>query len=156
MKPRADDNNTELSGVLDTLLASDIDITVREVARRHPSLRNASAFTRDTERMKLIQQAQARQMQLRTTLNPHVERARSLAERLDDKAEDVVKLETQVRALVASHAACIQAVMAAGGMAALERFWKKYKTVGDTLRAVTAYPEAAEVVRLREDRPRRR
>ena len=156
MKPRVDDDNAELAGVLDSLLASDVDITAREVARWHPSLRSATAFTRDTDRMKLIELAQARQAQLRTTLNPHVQRAQSLASRLDDKTLDVVKLENQVKTLVASHAACIQAVMAAGGMAALHRYWKEYKVIGESLRDLSAYPEAAEVVRLREDKPRRR
>ncbi|MGQ7936306.1 hypothetical protein [Paraburkholderia sp. D1E] len=154
MKPRADDGNTELAGILDALLASDVVITVREVARRHTSLRNASAFTRDSERMKLIQQAQARQAHLRTTLNPHAERALTLTERLDAKSESVSQLETQVRALVTSHVACIHAVMTAGGMAALERFWKEYRAVGDSLREVSAYPAAAEVVELRKERPK--
>ncbi|MGA4005818.1 hypothetical protein ACI2VR_05415 [Ralstonia nicotianae] len=149
MKPRADESNTELAGILDTLLAADVDITAREVARRHPSLRNASAFTRDAKRMELIRQSQARQKQLRTTLNPHATRAQTLTEKLDKKSGDVVELEAQVRALVASHAACINAVMVAGGMAALQRFWKEYHEVGDKLRAVSAYPEAAEVVKLR-------
>ncbi|CAJ0784009.1 hypothetical protein [Ralstonia chuxiongensis] len=149
MKPRADETNTELAGILDALLASDIDITAREVARRHTSLRNASAFTRDTKRMELIRGAQARQQQLRTTLNPHVTHAQSLSEKLAEKSSDVVKLEAQVRALVASHAACINAVLRAGGMSALQRFWRDYRDVGDTLREVSAYPEVGEVVELR-------
>ena len=150
MKPRADDGNIELAGILDGLLASDIDITIREVARRHTSLRNASAFTRDAERMKLIQQAKLRQVHLRTKLNPHAERALTLAERLKERSEDVTALESQVRALVASHAACIQAVMVSGGMAALEGFWKDYRAVGDQLRSVSAYPQVAEVLDLKK------
>ncbi|MCP3725436.1 hypothetical protein M3I53_20305 [Paraburkholderia sp. CNPSo 3272] len=153
MKPRADDDNTELAGVLDALLASDVDITVREVARRHPSLRNASAFTRDPDRMRLIQHSQARQQHLRTTLNPHAERALTLSEKLDVKSGHATELEAQVRALVTSHAACIQAVMVAGGMAALERFWKEYREVGEKLREVSAYPDAADVVEFRKGKP---
>lgn len=153
MKPRVDDDNTELAGVLDALLALDVDITVREVARRHPSLRNASAFSRDPERIKLIQQSQARQQHLRTTLNPHANRALTLSEKLEVKSAQVTGLEAQVRALVTSHAACIQAVMVAGGMAALERFWKEYREVGDKLREVSAYPDAADVVELRKGKP---
>lgn len=152
MKPRVDNHNAQLAGILDELLAADINITVREVARRHPSLRNASAFTRDPERKLLIEQAQIRQRQLRTTLNPHVERASSLAQKLESKNERVSELESQVRALVASHAACIKAVMVSGGMPALERFWKEYKDIGDSLRTVSAFPGSAEVVRLRRDK----
>ena len=149
MKRRADEHNIELAHVLDTLAASDVDITVREVARQHPSLRNASAFTRDKERMKLIADSQARQKKLRTTLNPHVVRAQSLSEKLDKKSNDVVELEAQVRALVASHAACINAVMVSGGMAALQRYWQEYREIGNKLRSASAYPDAASVVKLR-------
>jgi hypothetical protein len=152
MKPRLDDSNAELAGILDALVAADITITVREVARRHPTLRNASAFTRNAERMKLIEQSQNRQVQLRTTLNPHVVRASSLSEQLDHKSDRVTQLEQQVKTLVTSHAACIQAVMAAGGMAALERYWKEYKAIGESLRAVSAFPDSADVVRLRQDK----
>jgi hypothetical protein len=102
--------------------------------------------------MKLIEQSQNRQVQLRTTLNPHVVRASSLSEQLDHKSDRVTQLEQQVKTLVTSHAACIQAVMAAGGMAALERYWKEYKAIGESLRAVSAFPDSADVVRLRQDK----
>jgi predicted nucleic acid-binding Zn-ribbon protein len=98
--------------------------------------------------MELIQRSQARQNELRTKLNPHAVRAQTLSEKLDNKSDDVVELEAQVRALVASHAACINAVMVSGGMAALQRFWKQYREVVEKLRTVSAYPDAAEVVKL--------
>lgn len=148
MKKLRDADNTELAGVLDSLLAEDVDITVREVARRHSALRNASAFTRNSERMALIAQAQQRQQQFRTCVSPHARRVSSLAEKVKQKDERIAQLESQVKALVASHAACIQAVIAAGGMAALERFWKNYQAVGDQLRTVSAFPDRAELIVL--------
>lgn len=152
MKPRLDDRNAELAGILDALVAADITITVREVARHHPSLRNASAFTRNPERMRLIDQAQNRQRQLRTTLNPHVVRATSLSEQLAQKNDRVKELEGQVRTLIASHAACVQAVMAVGGMNALQRYWKEYKAIGESLRAISAFPDSGDVVQLRKEK----
>jgi predicted nucleic acid-binding Zn-ribbon protein len=152
VKPRLDDKNVELAKILDELLAADVKITVREVSRRHSSLRNASDFSRNGERMTLIEHAKSRQSQLRTTLNPHAERATSLANKLEQRSQQVVQLEAQVRALVASHAGCIQAVLHAGGMSAVERFWKDYSAVGDTLREVSAFPGAAEVVQLRDQK----
>ncbi|WP_321807788.1 hypothetical protein [Burkholderia sp. BCC1993] len=156
MKPRFDASNAELAGILDALLAEDVTITAREVARRHSTLHHATAFTRDAGRVTLIGQAQSRQVQLRTILNPHAVRASSLSDQLGQKETRIDALENQVKTLVTSHAACIQAVMAAGGMAALQRYWKEYKAIGEALRDLSAYPEAAEVVRLREDKPRRR
>ncbi|HKR47599.1 MAG TPA: hypothetical protein VJU59_49370 [Paraburkholderia sp.] len=152
MKPRLDERNAELAAILDALLAEDVTITVREVARRHPTLRNASAFTRDVERVTLIEQAQSRQGQLRTALNPHALRASSLSDQLDQKSARIDALENQVKTLVTSHAACIQAVMAAGGMTALQRYWKEYKAIGEALRDLSAFPDSAEVVELRKQK----
>lgn len=152
MKPKVDTDNIELAAVLDALLSEDVDITARSVARRHPRLRNASAFTRNLSRMSLIREAQARQNQLRTTLNPHARRVNSLAEELGIARKQLQQLEDHRSALIASHAACIRAVMVAGGMSALEEFWKEYRTVGETLRSVSAFPQAAEVINLSEDR----
>lgn len=149
MKPRIDDGNTELASILDDLLSADVNITVREVARRHTSLSNASAFSRDPERMRLIERAQVRQRQLRTKLNPHVAHVTSLSAKLEQSSQLVKELEAQVRALVASHTACIQAVMQSGGMDALQRFWRDYKAVEHSLRAVSAFPDCAEAVNLR-------
>lgn len=156
MKPRLDERNAELATILDALLAEDVTITAREVARRHPTLRNASAFTRDVARMILIEQAQSRQVQLRTTLNPHALRASSLSDQLHEKGVRIDALENQVKTLITSHAACIRAVMAAGGMAALQRYWKEYKAIGEALRDLSAFPDSAEVVELRDKKRKQR
>lgn len=148
MKKKTDGSNLELSRVLDFLLAQDINITVREVARNHASLRNASAFTRSPDRMEMIANAQSRQKQMRTLLNPHFIESKSLREKLIQAKGANVVLSTQLKALVASHAACIQAVMKAGGLSALERFWQDYKTIGETVRISTAHLERAEIVTL--------
>lgn len=152
MKPKLDPSNLELSRVLDALLAADIDITVREVARNHAYLRNASAFTRNAERLQIILDAQVRQERLRSELNPHFVKSKSLSERLT-QAEDVNgSLGVQVKALIASHAACVQAVMKAGGLNALERFWTEYRAIGELVRPTTLNPERAEVVPLKTKR----
>ena len=149
MRRLHDDSHTELSAVLDELLASDIDITVREVARRHPTLHNASAFTRNPKRLVLIQHAQQRQADARRiATTPYVERATTLSEQVKRRSEEVARLESQVKALVASHVACVHAVMLAGGVNALERFWTKYKSIGDAVREVNAVPNTACVVSL--------
>ncbi len=154
MKPKLDPSNLELSRVLDALLAADTDITVREVSRHHASLRNASAFTRNPERMEMITNAQARQKQLRGALNPHFVQSKSLSDKLAQAKDANDLLGAQVKALVASHAACIQAVMKAGGLNALERFWHDYKAIGETVRPTTMPSERAEVIPLKTSKRR--
>ncbi|WP_156895700.1 hypothetical protein [Massilia putida] len=149
MKPKLDALNIELSRVLDALLASDTDITVREVSRNHATLHNASAFTRNPKRMEMISNAQARQKQLRSALNPHFVQSKSLSDKLTQAEDANAMLGTQVAALIASHAACIQAVMKAGGLNALERFWKEYKAIGETVRPAGMSSERAEVIPLK-------
>jgi hypothetical protein len=156
MKPKHDEFNTELTEILDALLVKDVSITAREVARHHSTLRTASSFTRSSGRMAMITNAQARQQKLRTTLNPHFVQSTSLRDKLVQADANIALLESQVKGLVASHAACIQAVMKAGGLLALERFWKDYKVIGETVGTVSAYPERAEVIALEASKKRRR
>lgn len=149
MRPLADDRNNELQRVLSELLVEDVDITVREVARRHATLQNASAFTRNVQRMKLIALAQQRQIDARDVREePARRRSESMTSRLEVQSRRIVELEGQVEALIVSHAACIRAVMLNGGLQGVERFWVDYKHIGDKVRALGAVPEQAEVVRL--------
>jgi hypothetical protein len=149
MRRLIDNANADLVAVLERLLAEDTDITIREVARRHPSLRNASAFTRNVGRMALIVKAQQRQIDARHVVTePHVEKAASMAEQLERRNAEISHLETQVQALVASHAACIHAVMLSGGINALERFWSQYKAIGDSVRQLGAVPSRTQVIAL--------
>jgi hypothetical protein len=150
MRPLKDGDHAQLREVLAALVNEDVDVSVREVARRHPTLRNASAFTRSSVRMALINEARQRQDDARRVkAGPSVRRAQTLAESLESRTRQVDELETRVRQLVASHAACIHAVMLHGGMSALERFWSEYKHIADGVQALGAMPGRAEVVPLK-------
>ena len=141
MKPRIDADNRHLTAVLEALLEADETISVRAVSRAHPSLSNASAFTRDEARMAMIARYQERQREVRALKG-------RLARKADEKlsgamaiAEDrISKLEGDVEALVASHVGMIAAVLRAGGMGALEGFWKDYAEVTARLRSLQAMP----------------
>jgi hypothetical protein len=149
MRPTVDGDHKELLKVLADLSAEGTDITVREVARRHPRLKNASNFTRNTKRMELIASAKQHQLSARAALtNPHIEKATGLAEQLAIAKARVTELELQLKALVASHAACVRAVMLHGGMPALERFWRDYKAIGDAVRAADGMPSGADVIQF--------
>jgi hypothetical protein len=149
MRRLLDSENDELRTVLETLLSEDVDITIREVARRHPSLHNASAFTRNPVRLALIEQVRKRQLDARNVKNaPERARYASAAEQLKERNLEIAELERRVKALVASHAACVRAVMLHGGMGALQRFWNEYRSIGDRVRELGAIPEGGEVANL--------
>jgi hypothetical protein len=142
-----DETNESLQAVLDALIAEDMDITVREIARRHPQLKHPSAFTRSSERMALIGKARQRQEDARQVkLDPLAKRSATATEMLAARTAEVKVLEAQVQALVAASAACIRAVSQHGGMPALERFWREYKGIADTMRAVGAMPSGGQVI----------
>lgn len=147
MRQLLDPENLELTNVLSQLLASDVDVTVREVARRHSQIKHASAFTRNTDRAELINDAIRRQQDAR---NVHgaavVAKAKGLAEKLAEKTAEAKALGHQVRCLVASHAACVRAVMQHGGMQSLHRFWREYDEISATLLKLQALPAGAEIV----------
>ncbi|MNK83672.1 hypothetical protein D3C87_1034950 [compost metagenome] len=149
MRRRLDADNAQLNTILSELLAQDVDITIREVARRHPTIKNASAFVRDEERVSLIQRGIEKQNDARAVvLEPHKLKAASLTEQLIARDQEITQLKDQIKALVTSHAACVRAVMAHGGMPALERFWKDYRAVGNMVRELHATPTGADVVNL--------
>lgn len=147
MRPLQDHDQVQLQLVLDALLAEDVDITVRQVARRHPTLKHASAFTRNSARMALIAKAQQRQWDARQiSSKPLREKSARLSELLSKRSAEAELLRKQVTHLVAGHVALIRAVQLAGGSAALERFWDDYKNVAQELQRIGAVPEWQNVV----------
>lgn len=161
MRVLVDPDQNDLNAVLAKLLEEDVDITAREVARRHPSIKTVTAFTRNEARAQVIADAQRRQREVRAVaIGSHRQRAASLGEQLERRGAKVLELESTVDALVASHVACVRAVLRQGGMPALERFWRDYKKIGDAVRSAHAMPETAEVIsfgdkkkRLAKDKP---
>lgn len=155
MRVLLDPSHHELSEVLDQLLEEDVDVTAREVARRHPTLKAVTAFTRNAARAQVIADAQRRQQEVRSVATtPHRKRAETLSEQLERRGEKVTELEGAVSALVASHVACVRAVMRHGGMPALERFWNDYKEIGEQVSSLGAIPEPAPVINFEQSRKR--
>jgi hypothetical protein len=153
MRKLQDPDSAELKAVLDRLLAENINITVREVARRHADLKNASAFTRNPLRMGLIDEAIRRQCEVRAVAaGLHSGDARIVVDSREQDAH-IGELKRQLKHLVAAHAGLIRAVQLAGGMSALERFWQEYKTIGDTVRALDAASNGPVVLTPPTGRP---
>ncbi|MGJ7571569.1 hypothetical protein ACSFBX_13630 [Variovorax sp. RB2P76] len=151
MRQRHDANDEELKILLEALLTEDVDVTAREIARRHSSLKNASAFTRSESRTQLISAARQRQAEIRRAAQNIVSTTAS-ADELALRTAEVKKLERQVRNLVAAHAGLIRAVQLAGGMNALSRFWKDYKAIADEVHALDAVPALGTVTHLQGKR----
>lgn len=155
MRVLLDPAKHELNAVLSQLLEEDVDITAREVARRHPTIKTVTAFTRNQARAQVIADAKRRQQEVRAVAtDPHRQRAETLSEQLERRGARLKELEGTVDALIASHVACVRAVMRHGGMPALERFWHDYKAIGEIVQKVGAMPEPAQVIDLAHKRKR--
>jgi hypothetical protein len=154
MRRLQDPDNAGLKKVLQQLLSNNVDVTVREIARQHPELKNASTFTRNEERMALILAARQQQEHVRaiaagfTSPSTPAAAAKHVEGMSVLQTADVQALQLKLRRMVAAHAALIRAVQLAGGMGALERFWKEYKDIADTVMELEAATANAVVVEL--------
>jgi len=147
MRPLADPENKELLRILQQLLDENVDISAREIVRRHSSLKHATGITRNPTRTGLVEEWQKLQERVRAAAaaaGPAP--AKTLREQLDQHKARIKILEGQVRALVASHAACVRAVYERGGARGLQRFWADYDQIGQTIRALGALPDGAQVL----------
>ena len=151
MRRLLDADHSELRLVLEAMLKDNADISVRAVARRHPQLKNASAFTRSDLRMRLIADAQTRQEDARAIANRvRGSTVRQVPCRDREQAAEIETLKGRLEKLVAGHASLIRAVQLAGGMNALERFWRDYKSVADEIRRSGAAGAAGMLVSISE------
>jgi len=134
--------------ILEELLSIDQDITAREVARRHPSLKAASSITRDPVRRALLSEYQHKQKDLRQWAARTQKTSAASVERiLTDRDARISQLERQVEVLVASHVAMLRAVGEIGGFGQWARFFEKTSSVRAMLDEMGALP-ASEIVRL--------
>lgn len=152
MRRNADADNVELRRVLDELLQENVTISLREVARRHRHLKNVSAVSRNAERRALIDARIVEQERLRSFAETAqlVDGRKSLQTRLAEGQVRIDELERNVKALVASHAACVRAVYETGGSRRLLEFWAKYDDIARRLRELDAIPASVNVVDLAE------
>lgn len=148
MRVLLDPGNEELTSILTALLTENVEVTFREVARRHSCLKNPSAFTRNKTRVDLIAAAQVQQQSIRRIAVSGADEKVQAAPKPDEAQAKIKRLESQLALLAAAHAGLIRSVQLAGGMAALERFWKDYKSICDAVHAHSGVPSASNVVQL--------
>lgn len=134
-----DQDNRELDSVLQELLTQNINITAREVARRHSSLSSASTITRHLERRKLLEDYQKRQSEMRTWQDRLGKRSKEqVAGELAAQQARISELDETVRTLVTGHVALIAAVAQVGGMSKLSKFYENFREVRQQLIQVSA------------------
>lgn len=118
---------TEMLQVLEQLLADDVAITARAVARLHPSLKAASSITRNSTRRAILMQFQARQAEFRrwrsrTSKQSAIKSATALA----TQSGQISDLKSSVQMLTASHVAMLRAVGELGGFCKWAQFYESY------------------------------
>lgn len=127
--------------VLEQLLAEDVDITARAVARHHPSLKAASSITRSPMRMDLLSKYQERQASYRRW-NGRIKRMSGVEQSSILAARDarIAELEATVQLLTASHVAMLRTVGELGGFSKWTKFYEDYSSVVDKLSTLGALP----------------
>lgn len=136
-----DPSHAELRELLAGMVDRNEDITARAVARLHSCVKNASDFTRHVERRGLLEEAQARQQELRSFVGKvRHDGTRATAVKLQAAEERIRELEGNEAARVASHLAMIHAVAELGGTAKLLAFYRSYADIRDRLHRQGALP----------------
>ncbi|KWK76946.1 hypothetical protein WM16_11465 [Burkholderia ubonensis] len=146
----------QMCEILETLLASDEDITARAVARLHPSIKAASSITRSESRSKLLAEYQQRQSEYRRWRSRVAKRSGAdTAASLADKDIRIAELEATVQLLTASHLAMLRAVGELGGFSKWAKFYEQYREARDKLAELGAIP-IAPVATMPAREPKRR
>ncbi|MBR7745148.1 hypothetical protein [Undibacterium baiyunense] len=134
----------DMRNLLEKLLADDLDISARAVARLHPTLKAASSITRSVSRSKLLADYQKRQAEYRRWRGRVSRRSsKDLASALAEKEIRIRELETSVQLLTASHLAMIRVVGELGGFSKWANFFEFYTAARDNLYKLGALPETS-------------
>lgn len=148
-----DESLPEIARILDDMLENNIEISARELARRHPTIRSASSFTRMPQRRLLLQSYKQNQKRIqKVAANSGKQSRQFLVQQIADKDVKIAALENQVTMLLASHVAMLRAVGELGGVAAWSKFFDRTQAVREKLRDMGALPNANVVTLVPEDR----
>lgn len=150
-----DKGNVELVSILQELLERDIDITAREIVRRHSSLSSASTITRHPARRQLVEEHQRRQAEMRQwQVRLGKQSKEQVAEKLASQQIKIAELDVKVRTLVMGHVALIAAVAQVGGMGKLSKFYESFRDVRNGLTDIGALPADTTPDIIKLSRPR--
>lgn len=127
--------------ILEQLLANDIEITARAVARLHPKIKAASSITRNEGRSQLLADYQMRQKEYRHWRSRAGKQSSvNVASLLAQKEQRIAELERNIQLLTSSHVALLRAVGAMGGFSKWAQFFDKYQEARNKLLELGAFP----------------
>ncbi len=140
----SEQDDVDMVRILQEMLETDVTMTARGVARKHPFIQHASSITRHQNRRDLLARYQAMQNERRAWLKrlPKYSRAQT-ASQLADKDLRIAELERQVEILRVSHLAMIRAVGELGGVSKWLRLFEDYSDVREELKKLGLLPNAA-------------
>jgi CHASE3 domain sensor protein len=134
----------QLSSLLELMIAEDVTITARSIARRSDgAFKHASDLTRRPERRTLVEAAQQRQATLRLAAAKLSKSGKmDVAARLEAAEDEIRRLKADRDILVAAVRAAILAIGRIGGMKAWREYFPVYSDAFASLRRMGAVPNA--------------
>lgn len=136
-------DEVNLRELLEKLLEDDLDITAREVARRHPTIKHASTLTRSPSRRRLLEEFQKRQVELRAWLKRSRDRSqKTLFQDLAKRDLQIQELERKIKVLQIAYVAMVRVVASLGGMSKLLTFFERYQNLRNELTRMDLLPES--------------
>jgi len=133
-----------LSSLLELMIAEDVTITARSIARRSEGVfKYASDLTRRPARRTLVEAAQQRQATLRLAAAKLSKSSKiDVATRLEAAEDEIRRLKADREILVSAVRAAILAIGRIGGMKAWREYFPVYSDAFASLKRMGAGPEA--------------
>lgn len=139
----AQDDLDAIARILDDMLDAGVEVSARELARRHPTIKSASSFTRIAERRAILDRYRLDQQRIqRVASNSSKQSRSSLANQLAEKELKIEDLQRQVDLLQASHVAMLRALGEMGGFGVWAKFFEESEPLRRKLQQMGALPQA--------------
>lgn len=154
VRKRSDEADTQLIAILENLLAENINISAREVAKRHPAVASASTITRDRARRELLESYQVRQVELQKWQNRLKKGNKAeVATQLARQQSRIEQLERTEEILLRGHISLIAVMAELGGTTKLSSYYNRFSELRNSLTQLKALPEAfgtTEIIEVAE------
>lgn len=150
VRKRSDEADTQLIAILESLLAENINISAREVAKRHPEVASASTITRDPARRELLESYQLRQLELQKWQNRLAKGNKAeVATQMERQQSRIEQLERNEEILLRGHVSLIAVMAELGGTTKLAQYYAHFSELRNSLIQLNALPERFNSTALR-------
>lgn len=142
VRKRLDETDTQLKAILEDLLAENVNISAREVAKRHPDVASASTITRDHARRELLESYQLRQVELQKWQNRLKKGNKAeVATKLEQQQSRIEQLERNEEILLRGHVSLIAVMAELGGTTKLSSYYSRFSELRNSLTQLNALPQ---------------